>query len=179
MHELDSYLVGQKQVPDLSKILLGEDEAHISFNVWQKPVKPQNNLFSDPEIISRLVERGDCPRPCVPDCPMKETNRDSWKRVTLCRGNDNTALHKLHCNLSCCATTTQRTHSLLQGRVVLQMSTDGFTHHGVFAHQHHRFVPKGQADSLHLLGADVVRTHNEAFWIIIQKFLKKKKGRRA
>lgn len=39
-HEFDSYLVGQKQIPDLSKILLGEDKAHISFNVWQKSVKP-------------------------------------------------------------------------------------------------------------------------------------------
>lgn len=32
------YLVGQQQVPDLSQILLGEDKAHISFNVGQKPV---------------------------------------------------------------------------------------------------------------------------------------------
>lgn len=35
----DSYLVGQQQVPDLSQILLGEDKAHISFNVRQEPVK--------------------------------------------------------------------------------------------------------------------------------------------
>lgn len=34
----DSYFVGQQQVPDLSQILLGEDKAHISFNVGQEPV---------------------------------------------------------------------------------------------------------------------------------------------
>lgn len=108
---------------------------------------------------------------------MEETNRDSWKQISLCRGNDNTALHKLHCNLSCCATmSTKTTHSLLQGRIVLQMPADGFTHHGVFAHQYHSFFPKGKANGLHLLGADIVRTHNEAFWIIIQKFLKRKRA---
>lgn len=40
----DSYLVGQQQVPDLSQILLGEDKAHISFNVGQEPVKTQDLL---------------------------------------------------------------------------------------------------------------------------------------
>lgn len=57
------------------------------------------------------------------------------------------------------------------------MSTDGFTHHGVFAHQDHSLVPKGKSNGLHLLGADIVRTHNEAFGIIVQKFLKTKKGK--
>lgn len=51
------------------------------------------------------------------------------------------------------------------------MATNGFAHHGVFAHQDHSLVTKGQADGLHLLGAHVVRSHYEAFWIIIQKLL--------
>ena len=29
------------------------------------------------------------------------TDRDSGYQVTVCRGNDSTALHKLLCNLSC------------------------------------------------------------------------------
>lgn len=57
------------------------------------------------------------------------------------------------------------------------MSADGFTHHGVLAHQDHSLVPEGQPDGLHLLGADIVRTHNEAFGIIVQKFLKTKRGK--
>lgn len=57
------------------------------------------------------------------------------------------------------------------------MSTYGFSHHGVLAHQDHSLFPKRKANGLHLLGADIVRTHNEAFWIIVQKFLKLKKGK--
>lgn len=107
-----------------------------------------------------------------------------WRRQTGIAGNKlvcaggTTTQHFTSCTVTYPAetTSTKTTHSLLQGRIVLQMSTDGFTHHGVFAHQYHSFVPKGKANGLHLLGADIVCTHNEAFWIIIQKFLKRKKG---
>lgn len=62
-------------------------------------------------------------------------------------------------------------NSLLQGGIVLQMTADGFAHHGVFTHQHHSLLAQRQTDGLHLLGAHIVCTHNEAFWIIIQKLL--------
>jgi hypothetical protein len=63
-------------------------------------------------------------------------------------------------------------NSLLKSRVVLQMSTDGLAHHGVLAHEHMGRSTQTHADLLHLLGAHVVGSHNEAFWIIIQKRLK-------
>lgn len=130
-----------------------------------KNIQMRNRLLLD--------RRGDCLRPCVPGCPMRATDRDSWKQVTFRRGNDNTAPHKLRCNLSCASnTSTHRNHSLLQGRVVLQVPANGFAHHGVLAHQDHSLLPEGQTDGLHLLGAHVVCTHDEAFWIIVQKFLK-------
>lgn len=69
----------------------------------------------------------------------------------------------------------QTLNSLLKGRVVLQVATDGFAHHGVLAHQHHSLVSQRQTDGLHLLGADIVCTHNEAFWIVIQKLLQVKR----
>lgn len=62
-------------------------------------------------------------------------------------------------------------NSLLQGRVVFQMATNGFAHHGVFSHQHHSLLPQRQTDGLHLLGAHIVCTHNEAFWKVIQELL--------
>lgn len=62
-------------------------------------------------------------------------------------------------------------NSLLQCRIVLQMATDGFAHHGVFTHQHHSLPTQGQTDGLHLLGAHIVCSHDEAFWIVIQKLL--------
>ena len=57
----------------------------------------------------------------------------------------------------------------LQSWVVLQVAPDGLAHHGVLAHQHHGLPSEGHADLLHLLGAHVVCSHNEAFWVIIQK----------
>lgn len=51
------------------------------------------------------------------------------------------------------------------------MATDGFAHHGVFTHQHHSLPTQGQTDGLHLLGAHIVCSHDEAFWIVIQKLL--------
>lgn len=60
---------------------------------------------------------------------------------------------------------------LLQSRIVLQVATNSFAHHGVFTHQDHSLLPQRQTDRLHLLGADIVCAHNEAFWIVIQKLL--------
>ena len=57
----------------------------------------------------------------------------------------------------------------LQSWVVLQVAPDGLAHHGVLAHQHHGLPSEGHADLLHLLGAHVVCSHNEAFWVITQK----------
>lgn len=62
-------------------------------------------------------------------------------------------------------------HSPLQGGVVLQVTSDGFAHHGVLTHKHNSLPSQGQTDLLHLLRADVVGTHNEAFWIVIQQLL--------
>lgn len=67
-------------------------------------------------------------------------------------------------------------NSLFQGRVVLQVATDGFAHHGVFTHEHHGLLPQRQTDGLHLLGAHVVCAHDEAFWVIIQKLLQSHKA---
>ena len=53
------------------------------------------------------------------------------------------------------------------------MPSDGLAHHGVLAHQHHGLPAEGHADLLHLLGAHIVCSHNEAFGIIIQKLLQK------
>lgn len=64
------YLVGQQKVPDLSQILLGEDKAHISFNVGQKPVDSQRHL--DNTVVPHLEQYVivlTCLRPCVPGCP--------------------------------------------------------------------------------------------------------------
>lgn len=67
-----------------------------------------------------------------------------------------------------------RVNSLLQGWVVLQMTTNGFAHHGVLAHQHYSLVSQRHTDGLHLLGAHIVCSHDEAFWIVIQKLLRSK-----
>lgn len=145
--------------------------------MWGRSLSNHTTISRNPDTKShlKLDRSGNCLRPCVPGCLRRKTSRDSWKQVSFCRGNDNTALHKLHCNLSCYGNISAQTNSLLQGRIVLQMSADGFTHHGVFAHQDHSLLPKRKPNGLHLLGAHVVRTHNEAFWIIVQKFLKLKK----
>lgn len=42
--QVSLYLVSQQHVPDLNQILLGEDKAHVSFNVGQKPVN-ERHLF--------------------------------------------------------------------------------------------------------------------------------------
>lgn len=42
--QVSLYLVSQQHVPDLNQILLGEDKAHIPFNVGQKPVN-ESHLF--------------------------------------------------------------------------------------------------------------------------------------
>ena len=34
-----THLVCQQQVPDLSQVLLSEDKAHITLNVWQQPME--------------------------------------------------------------------------------------------------------------------------------------------
>lgn len=49
------------------------------------------------------------------------------------------------------------------------MAPDGLAHHGVLAHQHHSLAPQGHADLLHLLGAHIVCSHDEAFWVVVQE----------
>ena len=53
------------------------------------------------------------------------------------------------------------------------MPSDGLAHHCILAHQYHSLPSERHADLLHLLGAHIVCSHNEAFWIIIQKLLQK------
>jgi hypothetical protein len=57
------------------------------------------------------------------------------------------------------------------------MSTDGLAHHGVLAHEHMGDATQTHADLLHLLRAHVVGPDDEAFWIVIQKPLKRNKPR--
>merc|ERR1712107_164563 len=57
----------------------------------------------------------------------------------------------------------------LELRVVGQMTTDGFAHHGILAHQDDGMASKGNTDLLHLLRSDIVSIDQEAFGIFIQK----------
>merc|ERR1719328_796347 len=58
---------------------------------------------------------------------------------------------------------------LLKSWVVLQMSTDGFAHHGVFAHEHLSVTTKSDTDLLYLLGTDIVNSDHEASWVLVQQ----------
>lgn len=49
------------------------------------------------------------------------------------------------------------------------MSTDGLAHHGVLAHEDNSAATQAHTDLLHLLGADIVSTHDEATAVFIQK----------
>lgn len=60
---------------------------------------------------------------------------------------------------------------LLQGRVSLQMVLDSFAHHGVLAHEHNAATSQGDTDLLHLSRTDIVCTHNETFWVLIEQLL--------
>lgn len=58
-----------------------------------------------------------------------------------------------------------------EGRVVLEMSTDSLTHHGVLAHEYDGVASQRHADLLHLFRAYIVSAHDETFWIFIQQLL--------
>lgn len=58
---------------------------------------------------------------------------------------------------------------LLKVGVGLQVSTDGFAHHGVLAHEHDGTPTQGHADLLHLLGAHIVGTHDEATAVLVKQ----------
>lgn len=55
------------------------------------------------------------------------------------------------------------------------MTTNSFAHHCVLPHQHNSLPTQGHSDLLHLLGAHVVCSHNETFWVIIQQLLQQEK----
>lgn len=82
-----------------------------------------------------------------------------------------TTQHHTSCTVTYPAKVNSAVNSLLQSRVVLQVATDGFAHHGVFTHQHHSLATEGQTDGLHLLGAHIICPDNEAFGIVIQELL--------
>lgn len=56
---------------------------------------------------------------------------------------------------------------LLQCGVALYVALDGLSHHGVLTHEHNCVPTEGHADLLHLLGADIVCTHDEAFGVVV------------
>lgn len=59
----------------------------------------------------------------------------------------------------------------LQRRVVFEMPTDSFAHHGVLTHENDGMSAKGHTDLLHLLGADIISADYEAFRVFIQQLL--------
>lgn len=60
-----------------------------------------------------------------------------------------------------------------QSSVTFNVTTNCFSHHSVFPHQYNSVPTKGHTYLLHLLGADIVGTHDETFWVIVQKLLQK------
>lgn len=60
---------------------------------------------------------------------------------------------------------------LLQVRVLLELTADGLLHHGVLTHQDDGIASQADTDLLHLRRADVVRTYDEALWVLIEVFL--------
>lgn len=61
---------------------------------------------------------------------------------------------------------------LFQSRVPLKVTTNGFPHHGILAHEDNSSSSQAHTNLLHLLGAHIVGTHDETFWVIIQELLK-------
>ena len=45
---------------------------------------------------------------------------------------------------------------LLESGIGIEMTSDGFPHHGVLSHQHFRGTAKRDTDLLHLFGSDIV-----------------------
>ena len=60
---------------------------------------------------------------------------------------------------------------LLKGSIVVQMSTDGLTDHGVLSHEDLSVSSEGHTDLLHLLGSDIVNSNDEALGELVQKVL--------
>merc|ERR1719251_305405 len=58
---------------------------------------------------------------------------------------------------------------LLKFGVLLQLAPDDLPHHGVLAHEDHGLASQGNPDLLHLLGADIVSTHDEAPRVLFQE----------
>merc|ERR1719500_1625176 len=57
----------------------------------------------------------------------------------------------------------------LQILVNLQMSSNGFPHHGVLTHHDNSLSTKGNPNLLHLLRADIVSSNDEALWVLIEQ----------
>jgi hypothetical protein len=63
---------------------------------------------------------------------------------------------------------------LLQSRVVLQMTANGFADHGIFAHENHGMVSQRATNLLQLLGSNIVCSNNETLGVFIKELLRKK-----
>lgn len=59
--------------------------------------------------------------------------------------------------------------NFLQSGVGVEMSSDGFAHHGVLAHQDFGRTTQSDTDLLHLIGADIVSTDDKELGKFIQK----------
>ena len=51
------------------------------------------------------------------------------------------------------------------------MTSDGFPHHSVLSHKYDSHTSQTHSDLLHLFRANIVCTHDETLWVVIQKLL--------
>jgi len=58
---------------------------------------------------------------------------------------------------------------LLESGIGIEMTSDGFSHHGILSHQHFGGTTKSDTDLLHLVGTDIVGADDEELGIFIQK----------
>jgi len=64
------------------------------------------------------------------------------------------------------------TKKVLTGRVLMDVLTDGLTHHSLLTHQKDSLATKDSTDLLHLVAADIVALDNDDLGILIKEVLK-------
>lgn len=62
----------------------------------------------------------------------------------------------------------------LKSLIPIDMTFDGFSHHSVLSHKDDGSAPKGHADLLHLLGADIVSAYYETLGVFFEELLMEK-----
>jgi len=61
---------------------------------------------------------------------------------------------------------------VLTGRILVDMLTDGLTHHGLLTHKKNSLTTKNSTNLLHLVAADIVALDNDDLGILIKEILK-------